>query len=293
MDAPNPSAVPTFASRTPLHIGGLGLMVRDLERMTAFYRDAIGLDVTEQSGSRVSLGAGGATFLELTHRPGVGLDNGRSAGLYHTAFLMPTRPDLARWVLHIAHRRIPVSGASDHGVSEAFYLDDPEGNGVEVYADRPPETWIWTDGVVTMPTESLDIGALVAVLGQNPERYPGAPGGVRIGHVHLRVGDLGPAERFYREGLGLELTRKRHGAVFMSSGSYHHHVAANVWQSAGAGQRDRNRSGLDWFSLEVSEPAKLEVIAARLRLQGASVTEIANGIEAADPWGTRVRIVRG
>ena len=111
--------------------------------------------------------------------------------------------------MHIADSRVPIAGASDHGVSEAFYLDDPEGNGVEVYADRPPETWTWVDGLVTMPTEPLDIDAMVSVLGDSREPYRDAPGGLRIGHVHLRVGEVAPAERFYREGIGLDLTRTR------------------------------------------------------------------------------------
>lgn len=291
MDASNPSALPTFASRTPLHIGGLGLTVRVLDRVAAFYRDVIGLSVIERTASGVHLGAGGVAFLQLTERSDLEPDDGRSAGLYHTAFLMPTRADLARWAMHVAQARVPIAGASDHGVSEAFYLDDPEGNGVEVYADRPPDTWQWKDGLVSMPTEPLDIPALVAVLGDSPEPYRGAPDGLRIGHVHLRVGDLAPAERFYREGVGLELTRKRHGAAFMSSGHYHHHVAGNVWQSAGAGPREPDRAGLAWFSLAVNDGAMLDAIRARLTDQGAAVRPIADGIEATDPWGTRVRFV--
>ena len=291
MDAANPSSSPTFASRTPLHVGSVGLAVRDLDRVVTFYRDVLGLEVIDQGAAQARLGAGGIPFLELTERPGIGLDNGRSAGLYHTAFLMPTRVDLAQWVMHIAHNRVPISGASDHGVSEAFYLDDPEGNGVEVYADRAPETWTWIDGLVTMPTEALDIGALVATLDERSEPYRTAPAGMRVGHVHLRVGDLMPAERFYREGIGLDLTRKRHGAAFMSSGHYHHHVATNVWQSAGAGRRDSNRGGIDWFSLQTADAALIATIADRLGAQGVSVTEIADGVEASDPWDTKLRLV--
>jgi catechol 2,3-dioxygenase len=291
MDAPNPSAQPTFASRTPIHVGSVALKVRDLDRVASFYRDVIGLTPIEAGAAHVRLGAGGVGFLELTQQEGIALDDGRSAGLYHTAFLMPTRADLGRWVVRIANEQTPVTGASDHGVSEAFYLDDPEGNGVEVYADRPPDTWDWRDGMVNMPTEALDVGKLVAVLGAKPEPYRQAPDGMRIGHVHLRVGDLAPAERFYREGVGLDLTRKRHGAAFMSSGRYHHHVAGNIWQSNGAGPRDPGRAGLDWFALELADATMLDTIAARLRNQGAAVTPLANGIEASDPWGTRLRLM--
>src|SRR5262245_56582163 len=155
MDAPNPSA--TFASRTPLHIGAIGLKVRDLDRLTGFYRDVLGLAVLDRDKDHTALGAGGAAFVHLEHEPSAKPDDPREAGLYHTAFLMPTRADLARWILHIAKNRVPVTGASDHGVSEAIYLDDPEGNGVEVYSDRPAESWDWSSGLVKMTPEPLDL----------------------------------------------------------------------------------------------------------------------------------------
>ena len=133
MDAPNPSALPTFASRTPLHIGAISLKVRDLEALVAFYRDALGLSVVETREHGAALGAGGVPFVCLEHQPDAKPDDPREAGLYHTAFLMPTRADLARWLHHVARNKVALTGASDHAVSEAFYLDDPEGNGIEVY----------------------------------------------------------------------------------------------------------------------------------------------------------------
>ena len=170
-------------------------------------------------------------------------DDKREAGLYHTAFLMPTRADLARWILHVARNKVPLTGASDHAVSEAFYLDDPEGNGIEVYHDRPAESWEWTGDALKITTDPLDIDDILREV-PDTASYAGAPGGLRIGHVHLRVGDVGRAETFYRDGLGLDVTRRRHGASFMSSGRYHHHIAGNVWHSAGAGRRDEDRAGL-------------------------------------------------
>jgi catechol 2,3-dioxygenase len=286
MDAANPSAVPTFASHCPMHIGAVGLTVRDLDRVAAYYRDVIGLALMDRSDGVARLGAGGVDFLELAQRRDARPDDNRTAGLYHTAFLMPTRADLARWVLHMAANRIPITGASDHLVSEAIYLDDPEGNGVEVYADRPPETWRWNDGLVEMTTDPLDFEDLVRAA--NATRFDGAPAGLRIGHVHLRVGDIASAERFYRSGIGLDLTRRRHGASFMSSGRYHHHVAGNVWHSAGAGHRDEDRTGLAWFSIESDNVA---AIADRLQADGFATRPSANGFETSDPWGTRVRIV--
>jgi catechol 2,3-dioxygenase len=298
MDASNQSAAPsfvsepTFASHTPLHIGAVGLVARDLDRLSAFYRDLLGLSVLERTDRFARLGAGGVTLLEIEHRPDAKPDDPATAGLYHTAFLMPTRADHARWILHIARSRIPITGASDHGVSEAFYLDDPEGNGIEVYNDRPRERWNWENGLVTMPTKPLDIEAILREVDPATATYPAAPEGLRIGHVHLRVGDLDSAERFYRGALGLDLTRRRGGATFMSSGHYHHHVGANVWHSAGAERREDDRAGLAWFSIEAADAAAFDVTAARLSDANAERHPTATGLETTDPWGTRVRLVR-
>lgn len=291
MDATNPSATPTAASRTPLHIGGIGLIVRDLERMTNFYRDLLGLSVQDRTARNAKLGAGGVTFLELEHRPDAKPDDERTAGLYHTAFLMPTRADHARWVRHIARNQVPITGASDHGVSEAFYLDDPEGNGIEVYNDRAPERWQRDGDMIVMPTKPLDVPALVREV-EPTAAYGEAPAGLRIGHVHLRVGNVEQAEKFYRGAIGLDLTRRRGGATFMSSGGYHHHIGANVWHSDGAGPRDDDRAGLAFVSIEAADNKAFETVSERLAAAQAPVHAIGGGIETADPWGTRVRFVK-
>src|SRR5262245_210489 len=293
MDAPNPSATPTFANRTPLHVGAYALKVRDLDRVTAFYRDVLGLAVLDQTKDGAVLGAGGVPFVHLEHQPDAKPDDTRQAGLYHTAFLMPTRADLARWVLHVARNRVPITGASDHEVSEAIYLDDPEGNGVEVYADRPPATWTWSDGLVRMKTDRLNIDDL-ARAAAGASDYTAAPDGLRVGHIHLRVGDVATAELFYHGTIGLAVTRGgRHGASFMSSGGYHHHVAGNVWHSAGAKERDQDRAGLSWFALEAADSDAFDQVGARLAQAGAKLTPTSDGVEASDPRGTRVHITRG
>jgi catechol 2,3-dioxygenase len=292
MDAPNPSATPTFASRTPLHIGAVALKVRDLDRLAAFYRDAIGLAVLDQSKDSALLGAGGVPFVHLEYSPNAKPDDTREAGLYHTAFLMPTRADLARWILHVARNRVQLTGASDHAVSEAFYLDDPEGNGIEVYYDRPAETWQWTGNDLRITTDPLDIDDILREVAPTAG-FAGAPDGMRIGHVHLRVGDVGRAETFYRDALGLEVTRRRHGASFLSSGRYHHHIAGNVWHSAGAAVRDDNRAGLSWLALEAADAAAFDQASARLAQAGHQLVPVANGVETTDPWGARIRITRG
>jgi catechol 2,3-dioxygenase len=290
MDAANPSATPTFASRTPLHIGAIALAVRDLDRLTAFYRDVLGLAVLDRSKDSAALGAGGVPFVHLEHRPDAKPDDTREAGLYHTAFLMPTRSDLARWVLHVARNKVQLTGASDHAVSEAFYLDDPEGNGIEVYYDRPRETWEWTGDALKITTDPLDIDDILREVPPTAA-FPGAPDGFRIGHVHLRVGDVARAETFYRDALGLDVTRRRHGASFMSSGRYHHHIAGNVWHSNGAGARDAERAGLSRLALEATDADAFDSVKTRLEQAGTPLAVSSSGIETADPWGTRVRIV--
>jgi catechol 2,3-dioxygenase len=288
MDAPNASAVPTFASKTPLHAGAVGLKVRDLERLAGYYADALGLALLAKDDKNATLGAGGVELLELEQDVTAQPDDKRSAGLYHTAFLMPTRADLARWVLHVARKKLPLTGASDHAVSEAFYLDDPEGNGIEVYCDRPPQTWQWTGNDLRITTDPLDVDDILREVPSQAE-YPGAPDGLRIGHVHLRVGDVREAEAFYRDGIGLDVTRRRQGASFMSSGRYHHHIAGNVWHSSGAAVRDPLRAGLSWFSFEAADGDALAGVKERLARAGIPLTASATGFETADPWGTRIR----
>jgi catechol 2,3-dioxygenase len=279
---------PSAATHAPLQIGTVALKVRDLDRLVAFYRDAIGLAVLAQGPGHARLGAGEATLLELEHAPAAKPDNPTEAGLYHTAFLQPTRADLARWVIRAARSRLPLTGASDHGVSEAIYLDDPEGNGVEVYRDRRPEDWRWEGDLVTMTTEPLDLEALAEAAGPDVD-HPAADS-LRVGHIHLRVGDLGQAEAFYRGIIGLDLTRRRHGAAFMSSGRYHHHVATNVWRSNDAGARDPDRAGLAWFSFRADPQARAALL-ARIAEAGLLTQDGAAGVEITDPWGTRIRIV--
>jgi catechol 2,3-dioxygenase len=289
MEAPSPSAVPTAASRAPVHIGAVGMMVRDLDRLTAYYRDMLGLTVQEQTPQVAILGAGGITLLELIHKPDALPDDPREAGLYHTAFLMPTRADLARWILHVSKTRVPITGASDHHVSEAIYLDDPEGNGVEVYFDRPREKWRRDGDMIFQKTDPLDVDAIVREVDPATATYASAPAGLRIGHIHLRVGNIARAENFYRGALGLDVTRRRTGATFLSSGGYHHHVAVNTWHSNHAGARNGGRAGLGWFSMEINDQATLDGLKTRLGAAGVATDAIPGGFAAMDPWGTRIR----
>jgi len=289
MDAPNPSAMPTAASRAPVHIGAVGMMVRDLDRLTAYYRDMLGLTLQELTLQVATLGVDGVTLLELNHRPDALPDDPREAGLYHTAFLVPTRADLARWILHVEKNRVPITGASDHDVSEAIYLDDPEGNGIEVYSDRPREKWRRDGELIFKKTDPLDIDAIIREINPATAPYPSAPEGLRIGHIHLRVGNVARAEEFYCGALGLDVTRRRTGAAFISSGGYHHHVAVNILHSNGAGVRNGKRAGLDWFSMEINDRPTIDGLKKRLSAAGVTIDAIPGGFAAMDPWGTRIR----
>jgi catechol 2,3-dioxygenase len=289
MDAPNRSAIPTAASLAPVHIGAIGMTVRDLDRLTAYYSDMLGLTVHERTRQVAILGVDGVALLELIHRPENLADDPRAAGLYHTAFLMPTRADLAQWILHAGKNRVPITGASDHDVSEAIYLDDPEGNGVEVYSDRPREKWRRDGQLIFQKTDPLDIDAIIREIDPATATYPGAPEGLRIGHIHLRVGNIAKAEEFYSGALGLDVTRRRTGATFLSSGGYHHHVAVNVWHSNGAGIRNGKRAGLDWFTMEINDEQTMEGVKKRLGAAGVPIHAIADGFAVTDPWGTSIR----
>jgi catechol 2,3-dioxygenase len=289
MDAPNPSAIPTAASRATIHIGAVGMIVRDLDRVTAYYRDMLGLTVQEHTRQVAILGVSGVALLELIHRPDALRDDPHEAGLYHTAFLMPTRVDLARWILHAAKDRVPLTGASDHDVSEAIYLDDPEGNGVEVYSDRPREKWRRDGKLIFQKTDPLDIDAIIHEIDPATATYPSAPEGLRIGHIHLRVGNVARAEAFYCGALGLDVTRRRTGATFLSSGGYHHHMAVNVWHSNGAGIRSGRRAGLNWFAMEINDQPTMDGVKKRLDAAGITIDSIPGGFATTDPWGTCIR----
>ena len=218
-----------FSAETPLRIGTVALAVRDLETVSRFYQRMIGLAVLESGPGFARLGAGGSPLLELRHEPGAQPDSAHNAGLYHTAFLLPTRADLGRWLVQAREQNVVLQGASDHSVSEALYLADPEGNGIEMYCDRPREAWTFVDGMLEMSTRRIDLEELVSTV--DARGWSGLPEGTCVGHVHLRVGAIESAERFYTGLLGLDVMQRRPGATFYSSGGYHHHVATNVWNS--------------------------------------------------------------
>ncbi len=264
-------------------IGKVTLTVNDLDRVSAFYQNAVGLHQLRGDASTVELGVEGRTLLELRRDAAARRRSPREAGLFHTAFLLPTRADLGQWIKHAMASQTPVVGASDHGVSEALYLSDPEGNGVEIYADRPVLTWQWKDGLVTMPSDPLDIQPIIAASGSGEWR--GFPEGSIVGHMHLQVGALPPAEAFYRDVLGFEVTSRYPGGTFYATNGYHHHLATNTWNSRGATARTYPSTGLANFEI-VSPAEALETIAAR----AASRQERSDTLVLVDPWGTEITV---
>lgn len=271
----------------PMRIGKIRLRVRDLPRVSDFYERLLGLGRMADDDGRVTLGAS-APLLDLVGDPSSAPRDPRAAGLFHTAFLLPTRADLARWLGFANERRIPLQGASDHIVSEAIYLADPEGNGIEVYADRPPSRWRDDGGEIRMATEPLDAEDLLAAAGDGAWR--GFPDAGFIGHVHLQVGDTSTAERFYRDVLGFEVTCRYPGARFFGSGGYHHQLAANVWNSRGASRRADRVAGLEAVEIVIGSPADREAI-----VQRADAHDLEVAIDAdttlRDPWGHAITLV--
>lgn len=269
-------------SDAPLQIGHVALTVRDLTAQTEFYRRSIGLDLLSSDGSVARLGAGGRMLVELRGDPAARPVDPAQAGLFHTAFLLPSRDHLGRWLRHAAETGIRLSGASDHRVSDALYLDDPEGNGIEIYVDRPRSDWPVTPEGIAMTTERLDLERLAA---EAAGPWAGMPEDGTVGHVHLRSGALEGTEPFWAGTLGLTLTARYRGANFFGAGGYHHHIGTNIWNSRGAGPRPEGEAGLALLALS-ADPGTARAIAAR-----AGVAAGEGGFDLADPWGIPVRLL--
>ncbi|CAN7622195.1 VOC family protein [Bosea sp. LjRoot90] len=264
----------------PVHIGAVSLHVRDLAGLTAFYRDAIGLSLVEQDADHTVLGAGGEPLVKL--EAGAQLPSS-AAGLFHMAILLPSRRDLGNWLRHAAERGVGLEGASNHLVSEALYLSDPEGNGIEIYRDRSRAEWPRLDGGrLKMATERLDLDALLR--DADGRSYAGMPDGTVMGHIHLRVGDVAEAESFYRDALGFEVTVHYPGASFMATGGYHHHIAANTWHSRGAGPRGDDEAGLSSFELVARDADAHAALSRRMAAAGGDAGSVV------DPWGNRITL---
>ena len=272
-------------------LGRVRLQVTDLERSLAYYSQVVGLRIIASDATHASLGAHGddGVLLELNGGAATPVPRGGRQGLFHFAILLPDRAALGRFLTHLgaigAH-----AGASDHLVSEAIYLTDPDGLGIEVYADRPRETWRHEGRELQMATVALDARGVTAAAEGVP--WSGMPAGTRLGHVHLHVGSLEEARAFYHEALGFDLIVWSYpGALFFSAGGYHHHLGTNTWAagrpSAGA---DEARL-LDW-EVVLPDAGALDAARAHLESRGRTPTRAGTGWSLRDPWGTQVTLVR-
>ena len=271
-------------------MGAVHLTVADLDRSVDYYRNAIGLAVMERATGRASLGAGGEELVRLLEEPGAAPSRGHT-GLFHLALRVPERVDLARWLAHAARAHVPLSGMSDHFVSEAVYLQDPDDHGIEIYHDRPRE--LWEGRVGEMNTQVLDVQDLLGELDDpQSEPFDGMPGGTDMGHVHLRVADIPATIAFYRDVVGFELmTTYGPHAAFLAAGGYHHHVGANVWQSLGAQPPPPGVAGLRLASIIVPG-AIAQAVADRASDAGGAVRTEADGIAIWDPAGNTLLLTR-
>jgi catechol 2,3-dioxygenase len=272
-------ALPAATRMGPVH-----LTVSDLDRSLDYYRTIIGLDVLEQGTGRASLGADSTELLGLVEQPGAQPSDGYT-GLYHFALLVPDRPALARWLAHAVRDQVPLTGLSDHYVSEAIYLRDPDRHGIEIYADRPRELWEGRVGE-RMTTEPLDVRDL---LGEADGDFDGLPAGTTMGHVHLKVAAIPATVEFYRDVLGFDLVVERvPQAAFLSAGGYHHHLGANTWESAGAPPPPKGSAALRHATVVLpSAEARAEVV-RRVAGAGQEPEETGTGTLVRDPSGNAV-----
>jgi catechol 2,3-dioxygenase len=264
-------------------IGGVHLKVENLERSLEFYKKVIGFQVLDQSDRQAVLGAGGNQLVTLEQPDNVIPKQPRRSGLYHYAILLPSRKELGKVLRHLLEIQYPI-GAGDHLVSEALYLDDPDGNGIEIYSDRPSSGWAWNGSEVEMATKQIDAeGILAAAEG---EKWQGMPSGTIIGHVHLHVANLQETKKFYGEGLGFDLVSRYPQALFMSTGGYHHHLGLNTWNGVGAPSPDENSVGLKYFTLLMPAEQR-ETVIKKLHDLGVVVDE---NYMVKDPSGTAIKL---
>ncbi len=283
LEAAGAPAAAEISARTTL--GPVHLTVSDLERSVGYYETAVGLELLERGAGRASLGAGGRELLVLVERPGARPARGYT-GLYHFALLVPQRTDLASWLAHAVRDRVRLAGLSDHFVSEALYLSDPDGHGIEIYRDRPRETWEGEVGA-RMTTLPLDVDDLIAEL-PDPESatFGGLADGTIMGHVHLKVAAIPETVSFYRDVLGFGLMATLGpSAAFLGAGGYHHHIGANTWESAGAAAPPEGTAALRHATIVLPDEAERDRVLGRIEASGRSTAPSSHGPVVLDPAG--------
>jgi catechol 2,3-dioxygenase len=292
MVSTQPATAPT---RTSIHPdtnvnGPVSLTVADLDRSLAYYTGPIGLAVLEQSGREATLGVSGNPLLHLVEQSGAKPWTEYSTGLYHFAILLPTRADLGRWIQNWYGHGMPEFGQGDHLVSEALYLRDPDGHGIEIYRDRPRSEWGWENGHVKMASLPVDVTGLLAEAERSGISWSGAPAGTTMGHVHLQVGDIAQARAFYSDVLGFDVVAEMPTALFVSAGGYHHHLGMNIWHSRRGSQADADVAQLQFYTIVLPNDDALAEVVARLGAAGYPA-ESADGVTLVrDPWANLIHL---
>lgn len=277
-----------FHREPNVFVSHVHLKVADLQRSLLFYQQIIGFQVIEQTEKKAILSADGKTPLVTIEQPeNIRPKQPRTTGLYHFALLLPSRSDLAKVIEHFIKIGYPLQGASDHLVSEALYLADPDGNGIEIYADRPASTWKWNSDEVVMSTDRLDIESILAEGDGKP--WNGLPAATLMGHVHLHISELHKAEEFYCKGLGFDIVTRYGGqALFISTGRYHHHIGLNTWNGVGAPAPSEDSVGLKNYTLVYPNEEAREHTVANLNKLGAAIIQENGQLMTEDPSGNRI-----
>ncbi|PFP31338.1 glyoxalase [Bacillus sp. AFS073361] len=277
-----------FHQAPNIYVGEVNIKVKNLDYSLIFYQNIMGFQVLEKSECKAVLTTDGKKPLLTLEQPKeVVVKTGRTSGLYHFAILLPSRADLAVFLRHMVQTGYPL-GAADHYVSEALYLNDPDGNGIEVYRDRPSSEWKWNNGLVEMATEELDGNGIIA---ESEAEWIGLPAGTLMGHIHLHVSNLQKAEEFYTKGLGFEIVSYYPQAAFLSTGRYHHHIAINTWQGEGAATPPKNSVGLNWYTLVFPDTTAREKALSQLKQIGAPIMKEADYFITEDPSGNQIRLI--
>ena len=282
----------TSSHRLPdaTHIDSVSLEVGDLARSVGFYTDVIGLEAIRTADGLATLGLGGRMLVELTETPGAPPFPVSATGLYHLAILVESRVELGRSLARLVERGYPLGGASDHLVSEALYLTDPDGNGIEIYRDRPRAEWPMVNGNPKIDTLPLDLQALLDDAHKETRPWTGLAKGTTIGHIHLQMDDLATARTFYCDVLGFDMIfdMSRMGALFISAGGYHHHIGLNTWHSRCGSPRPDGTAGLVSYVIDVADAAALSAVEARLVGAGNHVDGGDGHLRVVDPAGNTV-----
>ncbi len=268
-------------------VGLVALIVADLERSVAFYTTALGFTVLDRGEGAATLGVAGTPLLLLREQAGARPwphDQYAYTGLYHFAVLLPTRADLGRWLRHWLELGYPLPGQGDHLVSEALYLSDPDGHGIEIYRDRPRDEWTWMDGQVRMAADPVDIHGLLEDAERSGEPWSGFPAGTRVGHIHLQAGDIAQARAFYHDVLGFDVVAQMPSALFISAGGYHHHIGLNTWHSKGAPPAPADTARLRFYTLDLPSDEARAAVVARLDAAGIAHADAAGAVLVRDPW---------